>query len=142
MQRKRYYIVRLAQSLIPLWLILTLNFFLFRLLPGDPIRLLFSDPRIPLETLEGLRSQFGLDGTLWQQYGFYLLNTLKGELGTSFVYNTPVSKLLAERLVNTVILLFPATVLSILLGCVFGIVAAVRHGRASDFIALSLSQLL
>ncbi len=142
MKRKRYYIVRLAQSLVTLWLILTLNFFLFRLLPGDPVRLLFSDPRVPIETLEGLRTQFGLNGTLWQQYGFYLLNTIKGELGVSFVYNTPVSKLLAERLVNTVILLFPATVLSIFLGCLLGIAAAVRHGRATDFIALSLSQLL
>ena len=142
MKTKRYYLIRLAQSLVTLWLILTLNFFLFRLLPGDPVRLLFSDPRIPIETLDQLRTQFGLDGSVWQQYGLYLVNTLKGELGTSFVYNTSVAEILAERLVNTVILLFPATLLSILLGCLFGIVAAVRHGRAADFFALSLSQLL
>jgi peptide/nickel transport system permease protein len=142
MKRKRYYIVRLVQSVITLWLILTLNFFLFRLLPGDPIRLLFSDPRIPLETMEALRTQFGLDGTLWQQYSLYLLNTIRGELGTSFVYNAPVAEILAERLINTIVLLLPATILSIFLGCLLGIVSAVRHGRAADFIALSLSQLL
>jgi peptide/nickel transport system permease protein len=142
MKSKRYYIVRLVQSVITLWLILTLNFFLFRLLPGDPIRLLFSDPRIPLETMEALRTQFGLDGTLWQQYSLYLLNTIRGELGTSFVYNAPVAEILAERLINTIVLLLPATILSIFLGCLLGIVCAVRHGRAADFIALSLSQLL
>jgi peptide/nickel transport system permease protein len=142
MKSKRYYIVRLVQSVITLWLILTLNFFLFRLLPGDPIRLLFSDPRIPLETMEALRTQFGLDGTLWQQYSLYLLNTIRGELGTSFVYNAPVAEILAERLINTIVLLLPATILSIFLGCLLGIVSAVRHGRAADFIALSLSQLL
>ncbi len=137
-----FYQKRIAQSILTLWLILTVNFFLFRMLPGDPLRLLFSDPRIPIETLERLRAEFGLEGSLLQQYGLYLMNTLKGELGTSFVYNTPVSELLAERLINTVILLLPATLLSILLGCLLGIVAAVYQGRTADFVSLTLSQLL
>jgi peptide/nickel transport system permease protein len=142
MKSKSYFVKRIGHSVITLWLILTLNFFLFRMLPGDPVRLLFSDPRVPIETLDKLRTQYGLEGSLLQQYGLYLINTLKGELGNSFVYNTPVSGILAERLVNTVILLLPAMVLSILMGCGLGIIAAIRSGRTADFICLSLSQLL
>ncbi len=142
MNRKNYVAKRIGHSLITLWLILTLNFFLFRMLPGDPIRLLFADPRVPIETLDILKAQYGLEGSLLQQYGLYLVNILQGKLGTSFVYNTPVSEILAERLINTVILLFPALILSILLGCGLGIIAAIRSGRTADFICLSLSQLL
>ena len=142
MDKKGYFLKRIGHSVITLWLILTLNFFLFRMLPGDPLRLLFTDPRVPLETLEELRVLYGLDGSLWHQYGKYLVNTLQGELGTSFVYNMPVSKILVERLINTVILLLPATLLSILLGCLLGIVSALKRGRVGDFVCLSLSQLL
>ncbi len=142
MNKKGYVLKRIGHSIVTLWLILTLNFFLFRMLPGDPLRLLFTDPRIPLETLETLRVQYGLDGSLLHQYGKYLVNILQGELGTSFVYNMPVSEILVERLINTVILLFPATLLSIFLGCLLGIISAVKRGRSADFICLSLSQLL
>jgi peptide/nickel transport system permease protein len=142
MNKKGYVLRRIGHSIVTLGLILTLNFFLFRMLPGDPLRLLFTDPRVPLETLEKLRIQYGLDGSLWHQYGKYLVNTLQGELGTSFVYNMPVSEILVERLINTVILLLPATLFSILLGCLLGVISAIRRGRAADFIYLSLSQLL
>lgn len=142
MNKKGYVLRRIGHSIVTLGLILTLNFFLFRMLPGDPLRLLFTDPRVPLETLEKLRIQYGLDGSLWHQYGKYLVNTLQGELGTSFVYNMPVSEILVERLINTVILLLPATLLSILLGCLLGVISAIRRGRAADFIYLSISQLL
>jgi len=142
MRTKGYFIKRIGHSLLTLWLILTLNFFLFRLLPGDPLRLLFTDPRVPIETLEKLRGQFGLDRPVLHQYGLYLINTAKGELGTSFVYNTPVSELLAERLINTVILLLPATILSIIIGSLLGIIAAIWRDRKPDFVSLSLSQLL
>lgn len=142
MRGRAYFLRRICHSLITLWLILSLNFFLFRMLPGDPLRLLFSDPRVPIETLEELRVRFGLEGSLMCQYGLYLINTLRGEMGTSFVYGTPVSELLAERLINTVILLLPATLLSILIGCLLGMVAALWRGRTLDFVSLSLSQLL
>ena len=142
MRSRGYILKRVVQYGISLWLILTLNFFLFRMLPGDPLRLLFSDPRVPLETLEKLRVQFGLDGSLLHQYGLYLLNTVRGELGTSFVYNAPVADILADRLINTVILLVPSTLLSIVLGCLMGIIAAVLRGRTADILSLSFSQLL
>lgn len=142
MKKNGYITRRIGHSVLTLWLILTLNFFLFRMLPGDPLRLLFSDPRVPIETLEQLRIQYGLDGSLMHQYGKYLINTLQGNLGISFVYNIPVSEILVERLINTVILLFPATLMSIVLGCLLGIIAAIKRGRAADFFCLSLSQLL
>jgi peptide/nickel transport system permease protein len=142
MDTKKYFIKRLGHTAITLWLILTLNFFLFRMLPGDPVRLLFADPRVPIEALEKLRVQYGLEGSMLKQYGLYLVNVIKGELGISFVYNIPVSEILAERLVNTVILLFPALILQILIGCGLGIIAAIKNGRAADFFCLSFSQLL
>ena len=54
MNKKGYVLRRIGHSIVTLGLILTLNFFLFRMLPGDPLRLLFTDPRVPLETLGSL----------------------------------------------------------------------------------------
>jgi peptide/nickel transport system permease protein len=139
---RRYILSRFVQSLLTLWLIVTLNFFLFRMLPGDPVRLLFSDPRVDLEVVTKLREEFGLDGSLVHQYWRSLVNTARGELGVSFVYKSPVAQILGERLINTVILLLPATMLSILAGCLVGIVAAVWRSRWPDLLGLAASQLL
>lgn len=142
MRSRRYFTRRVFQAILTLWLVLTLNFFLFRLLPGDPVRLLFSDPRVSLEALGELRKSFGLDEPMIIQYFQYLKNTLSGEFGISFTHRTPVSELLSVRIVNTVVLLLPATLLSIVMGTLLGMVAALFRGRPFDILSLGLSQLL
>ena len=117
-------VAKLIGCLITLCLVITLNFLLFRVLPGDPIRLLFRDPRITQEMLAGLRQSFGLDKPLSMQYYLYLVNLFHGDLGVSFVYKTPVLDIVVERLGNTIVLVGLSQVLAIIVGSAIGILAA------------------
>jgi len=119
-------------SLFLIWVVVTLNFFLFRILPGDPVRFLFNDPRMTEEIRQRLYASFGLDKPLPVQYGLYLLNSARGELGKSFVHLEPVAKIVGEKLVNTIILVGPATFLAIILGSLLGVVMAYRRGTTTD----------
>lgn len=129
---REYLLNRLVQSLALLLAILTINFFLFRVMPGDPVRLLFHDPRITAEQQQVLSRLFGLDKPLLVQYGYYLKNTLSGDFGMSFYYREPAGPIIFERLVNTLILLVPAVLLSILMGSFLGAISAWKQGTRLD----------
>jgi peptide/nickel transport system permease protein len=81
----------------------TLVFFVSRLLPGDPATL-YVAPGIPPAVAEHLRSQFGLDRPLWDQYLSWLFATLRGELGFSFAHGAPVKTVLLQIFPNTLLL--------------------------------------
>jgi peptide/nickel transport system permease protein len=138
---KQYFIKRLTQSIALLLLIITITFFLFRILPGDPVRLLFHDPRITAEQQKRLSQLFGLDKPLHIQYYFYMINTLKGDLGTSFRYREPVISIVSKCLLNTIILVVPATVLAIFLGGVLGAIASWKRETKVDSTILGFSLL-
>jgi peptide/nickel transport system permease protein len=123
---------RAFSSFLSIFILLSIAFILFRLLPGDPISLMFRDPRLTQDQLAYLREKFGLDKPLWEQYFIYLWNTVRGDLGISFYYKQPVAGILLERIVNTLVLLIPATIVSILLGVLTGVVSAWRHGSLVD----------
>jgi len=129
---QRFILKRLVISLFLIWVVVTLNFFLFRILPGDPVRFLFNDPRMTEEIRQRLYASFGLDKPLPVQYGLYLLNAARGELGKSFVHLEPVAKIVGEKLVNTIILVGPATLIAIILGSLLGVVMAYRRGTTTD----------
>ena len=126
---------RLGHLLLVLWVVTTLTFVLFRLMPGDPT-LNFLSPSFSEETRAALLKGFGLDRSLWEQYLIYLGNLLRGELGMSFLQGKPVVTLLAEALPNTVIL----TLVSLCAAYAFGITAgaflAFRRGGAVEAIAI------
>jgi len=135
---REYLIKRVLVSTVLIWIIITINFILFRMLPGDPIRLLFFDPRITAETQKKLASNFGLDKPLYIQYFIYLINLVKGDWGTSFLYREPVLEIITKRLFNTVLLLFPAMLLAVIIGSLLGVIAAWKRGTKIDVLILSL----
>ena len=94
---------RLGHLLLVLWVVTTLTFLLFRLMPGDPT-LNFLSPSFTEETRAALLHSFGLDKPLWQQYLIYLGQLLHGDFGQSFLQNAPVSRILWDALPNTVVL--------------------------------------
>ena len=126
---------RLGHLLLVLWVVTTLTFVLFRLMPGDPT-LNFLSPSFSEETRAALLKGFGLDRSLWAQYVIYMGNLLRGDLGMSFLQGKPVATLLADALPNTVIL----TVVSLCAAYAFGIVAgaflAFRRGGAIEALAI------
>jgi peptide/nickel transport system permease protein len=132
MGRFRYLATKLAQVAVTLFAVVTFNFVLFRVLPGDPIRLLARAGNLSPDAIARLREVFGLDQSLPVQYLYYLRNLLTGDLGISLTYRRPVFDIVAERMVNTVILLTAATVLVIIIGIVAGVFAASRRGSRWD----------
>lgn len=116
----------------------TVNFFLPRLMPGDPIEIMFSSAGsdLSVENLEALKLTFGfVDGPLWQQYLTYLQSVFTGDLGRSIkYYPLPVTELLGRALVWTVGLMGTATLISFTLGTVLGIMAAWRRGSIFDVV--------
>jgi len=127
-----YVVKRLVISLVTIVAITAFNFFLFRILPGDPIRLLYRNPNLTQEQLRALNAKFGLDKPLYEQFLVYIVNSLVGEFGLSFFYKKPVTDILIPRLINSIILILPATIAAVLLGMFSGVIAAWRRGERLD----------
>ncbi|MGD8361898.1 MAG: ABC transporter permease [Gemmatimonadota bacterium] len=124
----RYLLRRLGFYLLAAWVAITLNFFLPRLMPGDPATALFGRfrGRLGPEALEALRETFGLtEAPLLSQYLTYLGHVLRGEFGISVAYfPAPVSQVIGSGLVWTLFLAGTAVVLSFLVGTLLGIASA------------------
>jgi len=152
----RYVLNKIAWAVFTVLFVIVLNFFLFRILPGDPARAGIRDPRLTAQAQEAIRVRFGLDkpvincfqslnplrlgkcavNPLETQFFIYARNLLRGELGISYHSNRPVTDVLGERLWNTVILTGPAQILSIILGMTLGLLAAWKSHTAIDYSAL------
>ena len=135
----RAYIARkLVYVFITLIVIISFNFFLFRVMPGDPAGVLVPKGCTP-ELREYLYELLGLDKPYHEQYLLYLKQVFTGEWGVSTGVRkwVPVTEVMAPALMNTVILLGTGTVLSIILGISLGKFAAWRRGKPADAIGMS-----
>jgi peptide/nickel transport system permease protein len=130
--RLGYLARKLAALVVTLFAVAVFNFALFRILPGDPIRLLARAGNLNQEAIQRLHELYGLDQPLPVQFLIYLRNIVTAQFGTSITYQRPVADILAERITNTVILLFAATILVVVLGVLLGVVAAARRGSRLD----------
>jgi peptide/nickel transport system permease protein len=149
MVRRDYLIKKVAWSFLTIAFVLVLNFFLFRILPGDPTTSIAKDPRLDADARAALARRFGLDRPLLlnleggnpfdSQFFIYFGRLLQGDLGTSFNFNRPVAELLGERLWNTVILVMGGQVLAIVLGIALGLVAAWKSKTGFDTAAITFS---
>lgn len=159
MKRYKYLLNKLGWAVFSVIFVLILNFFLFRVLPGDPARAGVRDPRMTKEAQDAIRIRFGLDkpvincfeslnplklgpcliDPMETQFFIYVRNLLHGELGISYHTKRPVAEMLKEFLVNTVILIGIGEVVSIILGMALGLVAAWKSHTAIDYGALIFS---
>jgi len=129
-----YLVKRGASALATLALAIVLNFFLFRIMPGDPTRTVVGDFRVTPEVRQVLIHQFGLDQPLWVQFILYLQNLFMGNLGVSFQYRgTPVvSIIFGRRLLNTFILMGSSMGLALIIGITIGTIAAWKRESKFD----------
>jgi peptide/nickel transport system permease protein len=127
-----YVIRKVAGLIVTIFLVLTFNFYLFRVVPGNPVNLLFRGAGLSDAAVRNLNAQFGLDQPLWAQYVIYLKNTVSGNFGLSFQTRAPVIDELVPALINTAILLSVASVISIVAGIVIGMLTAWRRGSKLD----------
>jgi len=159
LNRTRTILKKLAWSIVTILFVIILNFFLFRVLPGDPARAGIRDPRLKKEAVEMLRVRFGLDkpvincfeslnpieigscsvNPMDTQFFIYVRNLFQGELGISYHTNRPVADILAERLWNTILLIGAGQILSIIIGVVFGVFAAWKARTSIDYASVITS---
>jgi peptide/nickel transport system permease protein len=128
----RYLAAKILGSVGSLCFVLVVNFFLFRVLPGDPARTLGRGRFRTEAQLEEFRNTYGLDQPLIQQFFTYLKNTVSGDLGISLRYRAPVSELMLDRMWPTILLVGTSTILSTVIGVYIGMVSAWNRGRTSD----------
>jgi len=129
---KEYLLKRALYMVLTLFLIISMNFVLFRLMPGDPIRLSIKGAKLTPSMVSFLEKLYGFDKPMWKQFIIYIKNLLTFNLGYSFRYQSNVLDLLAEKMWNTIVLLTIATVLSIILGILLGLAAGWFRGGKID----------
>ncbi|NGO48821.1 ABC transporter permease [Streptomyces ureilyticus] len=128
----RYVAGKVGGAAVSLLAVLVTSFFLFRLIPGDPVKYMTGGRQVSAEQLATYRREFGLDLPLWQQFTEYCGKALTGDLGTSYQFNAPVIDKISEALPNTLLLTGTAFVLYTALGVFLGTRAAWRHGGLGD----------
>jgi ABC-type dipeptide/oligopeptide/nickel transport system permease component len=139
MRRADYVIKRAGFALITIFVAITLNFFLFRVLPGSAVTDLARVPHSGPQLRRALTIEFGLDKPKWEQYLIYLKELFHGNMGISFVAQQPVSHLLLNDLKNTIPMVTIGTILSIIVGVFTGVLSAWRRGSAPDHISTNLA---
>ncbi|HVZ43852.1 MAG TPA: ABC transporter permease [Ramlibacter sp.] len=132
------FVLRRLAAAVPLLLaVVTVNFLLVRLAPGDPIVMIIGEAAQYDESLvREVRARFGLDGPLWQQYLSYVGRVCRGDLGMSIYFDQqPVASVIAQRLPQSALLVSISYALAVAAGVFFGTRAARRPFSATDHAA-------
>lgn len=132
----KYFIKKLFQSIITIWIVLTISFILFRAMPGDPVSMFVKSDGMDPKVAKAIIKQYGLHLPLHKQYVVYIKEILAGNFGQSFSFKKPVLDVIGERLPNTIILALAAQIFAILFGIVIGTIAAANRGKRVDVLLL------
>ncbi|GAA0092218.1 MULTISPECIES: ABC transporter permease [Paraclostridium] len=134
----RYILKRLTLMLMTLLIVISVTFFLVRLLPGSP----FNDEKLNAQQVEMINKQYGLDAPVPVQYVRYMTGVFTGDLGRSFKYdNKKVEDLISTRLKPSAMLGAQALVIGSVVGLTLGIVAALKKNTFWDYFATVVSVL-
>ncbi len=133
----RFILRRILQTIPVLWAVATLTFFMLRLAPGGP----FSDERaVSPEVQKALEVHYGLDKPLLVQYGEYLLNLVKGDLGPSFKYpGRTVNEIIQIKFPKSMELGIYSMSIALVFGLTLGVVASLKPNSLLDYVPSSLS---
>ena len=136
---RRYILRRFLQGLVLLALVAMIVFFLGRL-TGNPVDLMLPEDALE-EDRKALVETLGLDGALHQQFGIFLANALRGDLGDSIRHREPAVRVFFSRLPNTLTIVPGAMILALILGIPLGILAALYRGSLIDRISGTIAVL-
>jgi peptide/nickel transport system permease protein len=129
----RYVTGKLLASLATLAFVVVFNFFLFRVIEGDPVANLFRGRNLTDVQREKLTRQFGLDKSLGGQFVAYMEQTAQLNLGRTYTDNQPVTSEILHKAGPTIALVGVSTLLSAVLGTLAGIASAWRRRSATDY---------
>ncbi|WP_170006404.1 ABC transporter permease [Bacillus fonticola] len=134
MAKLKYVLSKVLQYVIVIFLILSLNFLLPRLMPGNPLVYIAGEDVgfMSSEEKEAILDKYGLNDSLSKQYGTYLKNIFSGDLGFSYQQKVPIVDIIKDRLPWTLLLTGLSLVISTILGVIFGAISAWKRGTKTD----------
>ena len=135
-----YLIKRLGSLIVSLFVASLVIFACIEIVPGDPASFMLGVNAQP-DTVNALREELGLNTSHTQRYVSWISGLLKGDLGTSYTYRSPVSDIVADRLQVSVPLALYALTLTILIAFPVGVLAAAWRGSAVDLFVMGATQL-
>lgn len=124
---------RIFYAVLTVFFLISLTFFMMRLLPGDPF---IGEKAIPATTMKALNAKYGLDKSIWEQFFMYIKNILKGDLGISMHYNRPITDIIAQAFPYSFDLGMRSLIFASITGVLLGIVAAVKRGTKWDTLSM------
>lgn len=138
---QRFILSKSCRYLLIFFIVITINFVIPRLMPGDPLINLFGEDALHADPalLSDLRARYGFDRPVWDQYLNYLGSLLHLDLGYSFDKHMAVSSLVMSNMANTLMLLLPALAVSALLALVTGSWCGLHRGRCADRVITPLT---
>ena len=134
----KYAVRRMIFVLPTLWAVVTFVFFLIRIVPGGPAVAALGSYATE-ESIRQLEKQMGLDKPILVQYGIFLKDLCRGDLGKSLITNKPISEEIARGLPYTLDLAVGGMIIGILFGIPTGILTALKRNRPADYIGRILS---
>ncbi len=138
----RILITKVLGSLATLAFVVVFNFFLFRIVSGDPVATLFRGRNLSDSQRDELTSEFGLDGSQLEQFWSYLKQTASLNFGRSYVTNQPVIEEIVDKAPATIALVGISAVLSAVFGILIGIAAGWRRNSKTDYAATTSTMTL
>jgi len=132
-----FFLKRLFSTVVTVFVVLTITFFLMRLMPGGPFS---GEKKLNPQVLENLNKKFGLDKPVFEQYTMYLTNIAHGDLGPSMTYEgRTVNEIIGYSLPVSAKLGFVATGFAMLIGVYLGVIAALNQGKWPDKLCMFIS---
>jgi peptide/nickel transport system permease protein len=135
----RFIAAKVAGSIVTLVFVVCFNFFLFRVVEGDPVANLYRGRNLSEHQRETLTKQFGLEGSKGEQFVAYVKQTLTLNLGRSYQGNAPVWGEIKRKAGPTIALVGISAILSAVLGVLLGIAAAWRRRTRTDYAITAFS---
>lgn len=134
----RYILKRFIYMTITTWIIITVTFVMMHSIPGDPFS---SGKRLPEQTKINLNAKYGLDKPLKTQYALFLKNlVLHGDLGESYTYpGLTVNSIIKERAPVSAMLGAEALIFALIMGIIFGIIAAFKRSHWQDYLVMIIA---
>jgi oligopeptide transport system permease protein len=132
----RYILKRVAYAILTLWALITLTFFMMRLIPGTPF---LGDKVVSDAVYANMAAKYGMDKPLFIQYLIYLGNCIRGDLGISTTYNKNVTDLIKEAFFVSADLGIRAIIFALIIGVLLGAVAAMKRGGPWDTISMFIA---
>ena len=134
----KYILKRVGYSIVTLFLLVAITFFMMQLLPGDPFT---GEKQLPAAQMEALYAKYGLDKPVWQQFFIYIGNVVQGDLGVSLTYNRAVTLMITEAFAVSFDVGIRSICFAFIGGVLLGTLAAIKRGKAADTVAMIIALL-